>query len=394
MTRLVHALLALCLIPAMATAQALRPPEPAEVAERFLGPAANYGAPGHVIVLVPRTAPGAATDLGEAIADRHEAVLEASWPLPSLEETCFVLRLPPDVDPAEAAADVMAEEGVLLAYPIQTFEVRQAVSTDATAEDAGVDPLVVAQNALRTMRIADAQSIVTGRGVSIALIDSGVAMQHPDLVGRAVEAYDFVGDGQGEVERHGTALATLIAADPSNGVGMAGIAPDATLLALRACREDGVAGVGQCNTFSLALALDHAIVTEVDIINLSIGGPPDRLLAALVGRAQEGGAVVVAADGDTEFPSRLPGVVAVGRSDAASGAIQAPGFEVLAAEPSGGYDFFTGSSVSAAHAAGVAALLWSGTREADATQVREALGSGHLDACKALDMMAGDPRCP
>jgi len=378
-----------CTMPTPSVAQELTPPQPAEIAERFLGPAREYGAPGHIIVLTPRAALGTATELGEAIAGRHDAALAASWPLPTLEETCFVLRIPEGADPDAAAEAVMAEAGVLLAYPIQTFATRQSTAASARSED-GADPLVVAQDALRTMRVDAAQEVVTGVGMRVALIDSGVAVDHPDLAGQDVHLRDFVGDGE-TAERHGTALATLIAADATNGIGMAGVAPDVELMALRACHEED--GAGRCNTFSLALALDHAVVGGADVVNLSIGGPPDRLLAALVARAQERGALVVAADGEAGFPVGLPDVVAVGPIETGGESLLAPGLEVLSAEPSGGWDFFTGPSVASAHAAGVAALLWSGRPGATAGDIRAALGRGTLDACAGLDALGAGAGC-
>lgn len=382
--------------------------DPAEVVDRFLGPVESYGGPGHVIVLTPRVAPGTATATGEALAGRHDAELAAAWPIVALDETCFVLRLDEDVDAEATSERLEAEDGVLLAYPIQRFEIappQSALDPGPTDRDAPLDapfadePLMPAQDALRAMRVDAAHARVTGRGVRVALIDTGVALDHPDLADQPIEWRDYVrSDAEVPVpERHGTALAALIAADARNGVGMVGVAPDASLLALRGCWEDPE-GRGRCNTFSLALALDYAVTDGAPVVNLSLEGPADPLLAALVEQLQEGGALVLASEGEAEFPSGLPGVVAVaadGATDAAA-AIRAPGFEVLGAEPTGGYDFFTGASVATAHASGVAALLWSGAPDSPAEAIRTALveGGPTVDACRALDALPLGPACP
>ena len=384
--------------------------DPAELADRFLGPVESYGGPGHVIVLIPRVAPGTATATGEALAGRHGAELAAVWPIVALDETCFVLRLDDGADAEAASERVEAEDGVLLAYPIQEFDVVPGqTSADPEEPDGEVDPdapfagepLLAAQDALRAMRVDAAHAHVTGRGARVALIDTGVALDHPDLAGQPIEWRDYVRSDATALapERHGTAMAALIAADARNGVGMVGVAPDATVLALRGCWEDDE-GRGRCNTFSLALALDYAVSDGAPVVNLSLEGPSDPLLEALVGRAQEGGAVVLASKGKAEFPSGLPGVVAVAAEDGggagADPEIRAPGVEVLGAEPEGGYDFFTGSSVATAHASGVAALLWSGDPDASAEAIREALldGGPTLDACRSLDVLPVGPDCP
>lgn len=375
------------------------PASPAVVeGSKFLGPAETYADRRHVIVLIRQAPPEAVRRIGEALAARHGATLMAAQPIDALDETCFVLRVAEGDDAQAVSEAVEAEETVLLAYPIQRFATKQIGVARAAIDPLSTDPLVPVQAALRVMRVDVAHGVVTGRGVRVALVDTGVALDHPDLRDQRVDWRDFVEDGAERLapERHGTALATLIAADGRNGRGMVGVAPDASLLALRACWE--AEGGGECNTFSLALALDHAIGAGVNIVNLSLGGPPDPLLAALVAKAQEAGAVVVAARGETGFPSGLPSVVAV--SDGTGGAavpgaaLRAPGVEVVSAEPRGGYDVFSGSSVAAAHASGVAALAWSAEPSATAEAIRAALAGERLDACVTLGAISGSSLCP
>jgi subtilisin family serine protease len=94
----------------------------------------------------------------------------------------------------------------------------------------------------------------TGRKVTVAVVDSGIESNHPDLAGQVAVEENFV-DGQKYVaELHGTAVAGVIAARAGNGVGIEGVAPDARLLALRACWQAGSAT--RCNSFTLAKAIN------------------------------------------------------------------------------------------------------------------------------------------
>ena len=112
----------------------------------------------------------------------------------------------------------------------------------------------------------------------MAAIDSGVEVDHPDLRGRIVLARNFVDTREAVAELHGTAVAGIIGARADNSVGIVGVAPDAQLMALRACWQrpaDESAAV--CSSFTLAKALQFAIDNGAKVINLSLGGPRDRL---------------------------------------------------------------------------------------------------------------------
>jgi subtilisin family serine protease len=193
---------------------------------------------------------------------------------------------------------------------------------------------------------------------------------HPDLKSRIGIARNFVtNDEHFDSDIHGTAVAGIIAANANDGVGIVGLAPDADLLALKACWQDSLDDIrAQCNSFTLAKALTFAVEQHVDIINMSLGGPNDPLLALLVELALARGIVVVAAE-DTpgEFPADMPGVIAVraaSRSDTAAptanpnaSVIEVAARELLSTSPGGHYDYFSGSSMGAARVAGLAALL-------------------------------------
>ena len=97
------------------------------------------------------------------------------------------------------------------------------------------DPLYPLQPSATLWRLDELHRIATGRRVRVAEIDTGVDVNHPDLAGRVAVTRNFV-DGRRDVaERHGTAIAGIIGARADDGIGIAGIAPEAKLLALRAC---------------------------------------------------------------------------------------------------------------------------------------------------------------
>jgi subtilisin family serine protease len=232
------------------------------------------------------------------------------------------------------------------------------------------------------------------------LIDTGVDVSHPDLHGRIAAARNFVDRDEPRfgLDRHGTAVAGVIAAVANNRQGIVGIAPEATLRVYKACWQRPAAGApARCNSFTLAQALAAAIDDGAVLFNLSLGGPADELLARLLSHAIAHGRIVVAAvppggalDG---FPLGVPGVIGVdsgGRPERA-GVLRAPGRDILTLVPGGHYDFASGSSLAAAHVTGVVALLL--TEQAPLTQrqvlrtlldASRGLDSGSISACKAM----------
>jgi len=135
--------------------------------------------------------------------------------------------------------------------------------------------------------------------------------------------------------------------------------------AYRACWSARAAsGVAHCDSFTLARALGAAIADDADIINLSLGGPPDPLLSQLASYAIKRGAIVVGAVPPggrlNGFPVGVPGVLAVasqGDEVQSPRVLSAPGRDVLTLMPGGRYDYASGSSLATAHVSGAVALL-------------------------------------
>jgi subtilisin family serine protease len=249
------------------------------------------------------------------------------------------------------------------------------------------------QYGARVIRADAAHRWATGKGVKVAVVDTGVAIGHPDLLGQIGNHANFVdgGDKTFAQEIHGTEVAGVIAARAGNGIGIFGIAPEASVVALKACWQLNT-GQAECSSWTLLKALDHAInKAEVRLLNLSLGGPPDKLLRDLLEVAEHRGITVVAAaqkEGPSApgFPASLPTVIGVlasdlhGKVDGAPGGkptrlLAAPGIDILTTVPPKGYNEVRGSSLAAAHVTGVVALLLERAPGLSPIHVRAILGT-------------------
>ena len=319
----------------------------------------------------------------EALAREHRVTFKSEWPMPLAGVDCFIMSLAAD-DPrtvAQVAAEVERDKTVAWAQPVNEFR----------ALGAGPDPLYPTQPAAAQWHLAALHQLATGRGVKVAVIDSGVAAEHPDLAGQLSLNENFVDARANAAESHGTAVAGIIGARADNGVGIVGVAPGAQLLGLRACWQMGSDTL--CNSLSLARALQAAIVNKADVINMSLGGPKDRLLGVLIDQALARGAAVVAALGSGEsdsYPASHPGVLAVGMgAPLPAGAVQAPGRDVPSTAPGGGWALVTGSSFSSAHAAGLLALMRELNSRPRPLQTGLVMGEqGRIDSCATLTRRA------
>jgi hypothetical protein len=354
----------------------------------------------------PRRYPGLPTHIVQAmraLATEHGLAPVEHWPMLSLGVQCFVFEAPAGAGLDEIVARLDADPRVESAQRMNRFELQSAAGR--TQWD---DPYRGLQRSLDVLDVAAAQRFSTGRGVRIAVIDTGIEASHPELAGRVAERRNFTG-GEAGGDRHGTAVAGVIASAAGNRRGIFGIAPGARVLALKACEQLQAAGQGSCTTFDLARALDYAIGANADVLNLSLGGPRDVLLERLLRRAMTAGAVVVAAAGTgTSFPAALEGVIAVsgGGPSASPTAIVAPGVDVLSLAPPDGYDYFSGDSIAAAQVAGIVALLLEGASRPRASQVRALLvrSAGNspaalqdivplVNACAALAELRPEVQC-
>ena len=341
----------------------------------------------------------------DAVAADFKLTPVDGWPMRSLGVHCAVFDVEPGAAVGEVIARLDADERVESAQRMQQFQLRQTGGREGWD-----DPYLSLQRSLEDSGITRAHRWSTGKGVRIAVIDTGIDVKHPDLRGQAVEVRNFISDDSGAADRHGTAVAGVIASVAGNRQGIVGVAPGARLLALQACTQRTAEGSGNCTSFSLARALDHAITAGSDVLNLSLGGPADPLIARLLAKAMEQDIVVVAARGDGKpraaFPASVPGVIAVGSLPAGTGRLIAPGQDVLTLVPPDGYDYLSGSSIAAAHVTGIVALLLERAPSLHASSVerllvrtsrplgRDVTGSPRIvSACDALAEVFSTVRC-
>ena len=335
-------------------------------------------------------APGRAARRATArrIARAQGLALREDWAMPLLGLDCFVLDAADSAAAARAVDALSRDPRVGSAQPLHRFH------TLGTVGGRG-DPFYPAQPAATRWHLAQLHRRTTGAGVSVAVIDTGVAANHPDLAGQVAVQKDFVAtDGTVAnspiAETHGTEVAGVIAARAGNGAGIVGIAPQAKLLALRACWERNPA-LSECDSFTLAKALQFAIEHRAGVINLSLAGASDPLLARLLDIALQRGIVVVAAV-DRKlpgggFPASHAGVLAATDARDANGldAIWIPGVRTPAPVPGGGWSLVGGSSFAAAELSGLVALARQRAPQLPATRLRAWMPrSSAVDACAVI----------
>ena len=267
------------------------------------------------------------------------------------------------------------------------------------------DPFITHQWGLDKIDAPAAWSVTDGTGVTIAIVDTGVDVDHPDLAPNILSPHaDFTGesdpDGAQDENGHGTHVAGIAAAVRDNGIGVAGTAPGAKILAVRVLDEEGTGSAS-----GVANGIRYAAEQGVDVVNLSLGATAGlghvaqllgdyELVYDAIDYAWAEGAVVVAAAGNDSFPlcgepGNAPKALCVGATSAndlrsyfsnsdatmtrpylvapgGGGGLSCSG-EILSTylrtapksvcSPSDGYDAIAGISMATPFVSGVAALL-------------------------------------
>jgi subtilisin family serine protease len=273
---------------------------------------------------------------------------------------CVVYQLAAEASMSNALERLSKDDRVDIVQNMNVFKTKAHYDND---------PYFKLQTNLQQMQIGLAHGRATGRDITIGMIDTGVDLEHPDLVGQISKNQNFAKDisASFSTDIHGTAVAGVMVAKRDNAKGIIGVAPNAKLVALKACwpdTKDAIEAV--CNSFTLALAVNTAIKVGVDVLNMSLTGPQDPLLTILLNKAMAKGIIVVAADTGSvgDFPASLKDVISVqsikqpvAGSTSLVESISAPGDKILTTLPHGTYDFISGSSIAAAEVSGVVALL-------------------------------------
>jgi hypothetical protein len=329
-----------------------------------------------------------------------------AWPIGPLQIHCAVLEIPSGADRSQLLAALSKDRRVKLTQPLQTFATR--------TEDYN-DPYVGLQRGFQQMDVADAHPWSRGEGVKVAIIDTGVDTQHPDLLGSIAAAVNFVDadDAQFRRDRHGTEMAGAIAAVANNREGIVGVAPNARLFVFKACWQSHAdADAARCNSFTLARALTAAFDAHAQVVNLSLAGPDDPLLGDLIREGQHRGVLFVGAAPDTAGVQtgllHQAGVIEVASAESHSAidsVLYAPGREILTLLPGGHYDFASGASIATAQVSGVVALMLAKNPALsaasayrllhDTSSSLEAEGGGvrGIDACAAVVTLVGQGTC-
>jgi subtilisin len=316
--------------------------------------------------------------IANELAERHHLQMLVQWPVTELGVSCVVYDVPAQLPLQQVMADLQHDSDVSSVQQMHSFQVLGGQQLSAKPYS---DPYLHLQSGFKSLGIADLHRATTGLGVRIALIDTGVDVEHPDLKGQIKFSENVAPEPSDHnlADIHGTAVAGVLSARANNGIGIAGIAPQAEVLAFRACWPDKPASLAaHCNSFTLALALNQAIRMNSRIINLSLSGPEDALLKQLLEKALAKDIIVIAAvpgknqtDG---FPANIPGVIAVSDGhETHEQEIVAPGQDILTTVPNQAYDFMTGSSFATPHIAGLAALLLQLHPELQAVDVKHQL---------------------
>lgn len=322
--------------------------------------------------------------LAEAIAHKNGFALVDGWPMPLLGVDCYVMRLSPGLSIDAAVQRVARDSRVAWSEPVELYQAEER------SGPRGADPLASVEPATTKWRLADLHHYATGRGIRVAVIDSKVDVNHPDLVGHFTADENFLAEAAERPEQHGTAVAGIIGASANNGIGIAGIAPGAQLMALRACwqvRTVTRSPPTLCESLGIARALQFAIEHKASIINLSLSGPPGILLAKLISIALARNASVVAAFDPSlpkgGFPASEPGVIAVADDalhDLPANVYAAPARDIPTTEPGGKWYLVNGTSYAVAHVSGLIALV----REHRNSPMLSRDPSGQIDACVSL----------
>ncbi|MEU0431846.1 type VII secretion-associated serine protease mycosin [Streptomyces sp. NPDC006290] len=325
-----------------------------------------------------------ATASASAAADAESVPVRRS-PVPGL------LRAAPVAESARRLRAVLGARGPRLTRRTGALAAVLAASLALVPSTvAYADGIRAQQWGLDAMHTQQAWRTTKGKGITVAVLDTGVDSRHPDLTGNVLADKDMVGFGASRGDRawarHGTAMAGIIAGHghgPGDASGVMGIAPEAKILPVRVILEDKDPARSKArNTRGNALAEGIRWATDhgADVINLSLGDDsksahPEPAEDEAVQYALKKGAVVVASAGNggekgdhISYPAAYPGVIAATAVDRYGthasfstrrwyATVSAPGVDVVIADPDDRYYEGWGTSAASAFVSGAVALI-------------------------------------
>ena len=348
----------------------------------------------------------------DELARRHGLERIASQSFPLLGGTIGLFRIV-DRRPVDTVRRELAADGSVRSVQLNFRYFLQQQKKPAIEGDA-------AQYAVAQLRLPQAHALVRGMNVTIAVIDSGVDVKHPELANSVADSFDALGSSEGP-HVHGTGIAGAIVAHAK----LMGSAPEARLIAIRAF---GAGSKGaESTSYVILRGLDYAAEHGAQIINMSFAGPKDPLIERGIAATAARGILMVAAAGNAGakspplYPAANPNVIAVSGTDAqeklfaASNrgnhiAIAAPGADIFLPAPDEKYQITSGTSFSAAYVSGVAALmlernpalkpgdvraiLTKTARDLGAPGRDDQFGAGEADAFAAVTAATAAPAVP
>ncbi len=314
--------------------------------------------PGQIMMAAELSQRG--TDLIGEMSGKYNLGLIETYDIRSLNLKVVIFQTREDI--FRLINSIVREDGIILAQPNYIFRTL-------------AEPLSDRQNLYRILHLKKLHEHYRGKGVVVAVVDTGVDLQHRDLKERILSSENLIKDSSYKPEIHGTAVAGVIGA-MINGFGIEGVAPESSIISLRACKQVSETNPeGECYTSSIAKAIDVAIEKKAKIVNMSFGSiAPDKLILRLIEEGKKRGLIFVAPVGnkplqkELPFPASHPDVVAVAGFDdrgnpypnqeiAKKAMVSAPATNILTTVPKDKHNFLSGTSMSSAAVAGILAIV-------------------------------------
>ena len=299
-------------------------------------------------------------------------------------------------DQAAATAATASQGNDLIsvesAEPVKALENPTGVPATAST-----DPLRAQQWALDRAAFESVWPTTNGSGITVAVVDTGVAAGHPDLAGQVLPgyqkwtdsasgiSYDTTMDPSFDNNGHGTHVAGIIAALANNGTGVAGAAPGVKILPVKVLDASGSGWDGD-----VAFGINWAVSHGANVVSLSLGGAASSSVKAAIDNAVANNVIVFAAAGNggatgsPSYPGAEPNAIGVASVDSSLAHsafstvgsyvdVAAPGRGIVSTYPPMGYATLSGTSMATPYAAAAGALLRAEHPAWNVAQVRDRL---------------------
>jgi subtilisin family serine protease len=343
----------------------------------------------------------------DALARRHRLNREESQVFNLTGTTMFRWTIPDGRNVPNVIRSLEQDPAILSVQPNYRYTLQQS----QTRTGDGI------QYAVEKLKLPRAHELAKGNQVLVAVIDSGIDPDHPELVDAIADSFNPAG-GDGSPHSHGTGIAGCIVAKSR----LTGVAPSARILAVRAFDPNGASAEG--TTFNILKGIEWASEKGARVINMSFAGPQDPIMSRALAAANKKGIVLIAAVGNAGpkspvlYPAADTNVIAVTAIDSQDRlyqgsnrgnhvAIAAPGVDVILPTAGTSYQMATGTSFAAAHISGIVALILEREPSLTPDSVRRVLlttardlgpagrdkdfGAGLADAYEALASISGKP---